>query len=206
MGYFDDLDSVPERGGSNRFAPGIYPAIRVERLHVTQGHFGTRFVLEGTVVAEPQQREEGVQPTPVGAQGSWTTQIDGQYPKIGKGEVKALMRVLMDGEEPTGAETNRATGPENPYKGALIATDAWSHVTKNKHTITKHAFKPVPEGTVIHDVPVPTMDATPAAPSPAPMSPEGKVKAAGWLANPNAPGWYYNPANTAEPQRQIHQF
>lgn len=215
MGFFSGLNKAKERGNSDRFNPGIYPAIRVDELKYNKGHNGERFILVGTVLAPAEVREkdkegEPVQPTPVGGQGSWSTRLDGQYPEIGLGEIKSLLRTLCEAQgtelpEDVEALAQRAVGPEQPFRGTVIGTEAWYHKTKSKYTMTVHAWKaaegeydasahPVESSTEATNPPAP---ATPPATPPTPaQSPEDRARAAGYQPNTADPSgtWWWNPS------------
>lgn len=183
-GFFDGIENVETAGKGNRFTPGVYGAIKIIACRVNQGFNGVRFIVEAEVL-----ESSGDQALPVGATGSWTVQIDGQYADLGKGEVKAFYLAAI-GEDPQASDKNptaadflAATGADNPLAGRTLSTEAWAHTTNGGRQMVKHLWKPIEGGA---SAPAPTAPgAPPSAPSVPAFPPEG------WTAHPDAAGYYY---------------
>lgn len=88
------------------------------------------------------------------------------------------------------AEIQRWLGPAQPGAGKRARID----VTQGKAD-PKHPGE--------HFVNVRFSPAVGAVASPAPAVTAPKGPPAGYIANPNAPGWFYNPADLAAPQVQV---
>lgn len=190
MGFFDGMSNVQSRDGSNRLTPGVYPDLEIGECKVVQGHHGVRFIVALTPVTEPSERELGVTPTPVGSEASWSARLDGPYPDIGKGEVKAFVREalgLTKAEETQidEAKMESIIGPAQILKGRRISTTAWNHQTKGGHTIVKHSWGQAQGGAAA----APTVPAAPPPPVPAPVP--AAFPPAGWAQHPTNPTYYF---------------
>jgi hypothetical protein len=198
-----------------RLKPGLYPGFRIQDVRVKDGHFGVRFIVSGTVVADPIARP-GEEPTPKGAGGTWTTQIDGKWgPTIGLGEVKAfLLACGLDGD----LESQIASVLAGKLAGHVVSTDAYAATTKGNQAITKHTWLPadpaviaaaggVQDASFAEDEDAPSAPSAPAAPPAPPATPsttlEQRAAVGGWWPNPNAAGWYYNAAGEQKPTAEI---
>lgn len=191
MGWFDGLNKTEARGGSARLKPGLYPGFRIAEIRVRQGHYGTRFIVSGTVVAEPIARGDET-PTPKGAAGTWTVQIDGKWAQIGLGEVKSfLFAAGLSGD----LESQMDGVLGGSLRGRVLSTEAWADTTKSGQTIVKHTWAPAEPGVVAAAASVEDAAAGPdedESPAPAPgLSLEARAAAAGWLPHPSAPGYFY---------------
>ncbi len=196
--FFSGAGSASARGASDKFMPGVYPAVRIESLKVKEGYHGMRFIAETTVVAEPRERVSGVAPTPVGATGSWNPRIDGKNAKMGLGEVKAFIGVLH-GWTPEEVDAMgddikphmyAAIAPDQPFKGKIVATECWLHTTQNNFIMNKHVWSLPAEGVEIVETEAETAETAQPAPPPPPASAAPPAPAA--ETPETAPGgpWY----------------
>lgn len=172
--FFDGIED-PElsAGGAPRFKPGKY-LIQIKECRISQGHHGTRYVVEGEVLDNGDNPEAD----PIGAVRAWTTRLDGQYPKIGKAESKGFYQA-MTGQEPTKADmaATLADGG-NKFAGMTVNTEAYNKTTNSGNTITKHTWDKV--------------DGQTAAPAPVvPVAPAENFPPAGWVAHPDAAGYFF---------------
>lgn len=201
--FFNGAGSASARGGSPKFAPGIYPAIRIDNLKVRSGFHGLRFILEGEVVEPGRERTPGEAPSPVGSKGSWGVQIDGKHGAIGLGEAKAVIG-LLHGMTPAEADAmgdaikplmHAAIAADQPFKGRILSTECWKHKTGNDQTMIKH-FWDLPKNASA-TAPAPAVPAVVPAPAPAPAAPAVETPATApggpWYAIANDPrGTHYN--------------
>jgi len=211
-GFFSGASQTSARGNSSRFNAGIYPAVRIERLSVKQGHNGLRFIMEATPVLPASERTPGVAPTPVGAEGSWTTQIDGQWGKIGMGETKLVIGLLcgmtpeeIDADPEIESKMEAAVAADNPHKGKLLRTEAWEHKTRNS-TMTKHSWAPVDPADLAR---AQGASASVASPTPAASAASAPAAPAAPAAPPAAPpaipdGFFAFPAG--DPRHGTHVY
>ena len=175
MGFFDDIGQVEAVGpGSNRLKVGSYPRLQITGCEVHQGFHGTRFIASFDVI-----ESSGPEATPAGSSGDWSARIDGQWDKIGKGEVKTFVATAMgiQPDDVTSAVMTQVLG--GSLVGIVMASDAFAKNTKGGQTMVKHTWA-LAEGTPAAAPPPP-----PVPPTPAPFPP------AGWTAHPTSPGWYY---------------
>ena len=214
MGFFDGTNKIPAAGGSSRFKPGIYPAIRIDKIQVKDGYNGLRYIVEGTVVAEPE-RTTG-DPTPLGASGSWTVQLDGKWADLGKAEAKAFAAAVLglsrEQADATDMEAHleASCGPSQPWIGKLVRTQAEEKRTKGGHVMVKHVWWPVEDPSVVDAeamrtparapeaaaAPIPAVQA-PAPPAVAPPAPTAGLK------DPPA-GWFHFPEG--DPRRGVQCY
>lgn len=199
--WFSGLNNAEARGGSARLRPGLYPGFRIGEIKVRQGHYGTRFIVAGTVVAEPSPRD-GHDPTPLGAHGTWTVQIDGKWAAIGLGETKSfLLACGVTGD----LESQMAGVLGGSLVGVVVSTEAWEETTKSGQRLVKHSWAPAEPAVVAAagsvadaaegDAPAPAAAPPPPPPAPpaasAPEPFEARAARAGWLPHPDAPGYFY---------------
>lgn len=220
MGFFDGTKDMAAAGQYPRLRPGIYPEITVRRTHVVQGHNGVRFVLEGEVTAPPRPSGEvdklgqPVPPTPLGAIGSWTADIGGQYAHLyGKPEVKACVGAVLgydlDETNRRGQEVENVSnacvekGRETILAGRKVATSCETKPTKTS-AIVKHQWFPVagqPAFALDQAAPVvlapPAAVAAPAAPVATPLA---RALAAGWTQHPASPPHVYKGTEVTTPE------
>lgn len=172
--FFSGAGSASARGASTKFASGIYPKVRLDHIKVKDGFHGLRFIAETTVLEPGSVRDPGVEPTPVDATGSWGTQIDGKHGKIGLGEAKAFVAICRGmsfeeadamSEDEAKAMLHEAISPAQPYKGTILGTECWKHVTGGGFTMQKHIWTLVQKaGETVQAPAAPPPPAAPAAP------------------------------------------
>ena len=179
MGFFDDIGQVEAVGaGSNRLRPGSYPHLRITGCEVIQGFHGTRFIASFDVV-----ESSGPDATPAGSSGDWSARIDGQWDKIGKGEVKTFVAAAL-GVDPAAVDAKTMAEVLNgKLNGVSVQSDAFIKKTQGDNEITKHTWDRL-DGSPAPAAAPPPPPAAAAAP-PAPFPP------AGWTAHPTAPGYFY---------------
>lgn len=187
MGFFDDISNIdPAGGGGNRLGAGHYKALRITGCSIAQGFHGTRFVAEFDVL-----ESTGPSATAPGESGSWTARIDGTWAKIGLGEVKSFVAAALGTSPDDVAAVNalvtsalmRDVTEAGRLDGKVVASDAFEKKTKTGQVMTKHTW--LPGDPLASPAPV-GPDAPPPPPAvPAPFPP------AGWVAHPNAAGYYY---------------
>ena len=178
MGFFDDMGQVEAVGaGSNRLRPGSYPHLVITGCQVVQGFHGTRFIANFDVL-----ESSGPDAHPAGSAGDWSARIDGQWDKIGKGEVKTFVAASL-GIEPAAVDAAVMTKVlAGALDGIAMRSDAFEKSTKGGNAITKHTWD--------------RLDGAPcaAAPPPVPAAPSAAAPAvfppAGWTAHPT-PGYFY---------------
>jgi len=189
MSFFDGTNGIPARGNSTRFKPGNYPAIEIVKVAVKDGHNGLRFIVEGIDKA-------------TGQTGSWTCQLDGKWGELGKAEAKAFaaaalgMSLEQCETHDMEAELERAIGPDQPFAGRIVATEAFEHTTKSGFNMTKHVWR-VAEGVTPAPAKTEAKTSAPAAPPPPPPKTLGfDVPAAAPPAPKGLPaGYFHFPAN-----------
>lgn len=201
MGFFDGANKIPAAGGSSRFKPGIYPAIRIDKIQVKDGYNGLRYIVEGTVVAQPE-RTHG-DPTPLGAAGSWTVQLDGKWADLGKAEAKAFGAAVL-GLTPEECEARdmeseleRSCSPAQPWAGRIVWTQAESKTTKGGHDMTKHVWRPADASSVDAEAMRTPAKAPEAGPSAPPAGPPVQTPTPPPPSGPKSPppGFFHFPEN-----------
>jgi hypothetical protein len=181
MGFFDGVQDIDPAGGGNRLAPGQYQ-LKVMACRVNQGFTGARFIAEFEVL---EARGEGA--TAVGSIASWTVGIDGQWQKIGLGEVSAFW-LACQGEDPRATERrptadDMARAIAGSLEGKVVRSEAWAHKTKGGRDMVKHGWYPANDNAT----PAPAGPGPPPAPAPAPAA----FPPPGWTPHPQAPGYFY---------------
>ncbi len=211
MGFFDGIGGVDPSGASPRFPPDIDAIIRVHDVRVNQGQWGTRYIVEADVLQSnnPSCGE--------GSRHSWTVRIDGDYGKMGLGEVKSFVAACKGLDPNDTARVNAEVTPAvvdstlntggNTLRGSVVRTQTTGKTTKTGNDITKHIWLVVdpneaamlvqsapamtaPAAPAAAPTPPPPVTASPPSPPPAPAA-SAPFPPPGWTAHPTSPGFYY---------------
>ncbi len=191
MGFFDGVGDVAPGGGGNRLPAGQY-LLEVVSCRVNQGFTGTRFIAEFEVI-----ESSGEKALEIGATGSWTVELGGQFPKIGLAEVSAFW-LACQGEDPkatqrrpTPDDVTGATDTRQTLKGKRVRTEAWDHKTRSGRDMVKHLWLPAAPGAQDAPPPAAGQVAPPPVPAAAPPPVPAPFPPPGWAPHPQAPGWFY---------------
>lgn len=181
MGRYDKVEKVHANAGGMRFEPGMYIAEVVdirERESKKNAHsfywiatFRVVEVLHGA--------------TPQGAERSFVVDLNGKFPDLALGDVKACLGAMY-GIDPYTDEAGlsrmvtpqvceTAVTPAQPCRGKRVKITA----TEGKNGYVKLRFQPAGGATApstVQEIPPP---------------PPATFPPAGWTAHPSAPGYYY---------------
>lgn len=207
---YDRIQSVDVTGRAPRLKGGNYLlAVTAIKEHTSKGKGGRFFIPEFVVeVSDNPEIQKGFKTgDPINLQG--------KYPDSALGQVKAFASALL-GYNPSDKEVvDRQITPEvirgllvnggAHFAGALVACNVWLKTQANNPSaapFANYSYAPCLENGQVKRIvvaqaqapshfagslpPVPGMQAPPALPQMAPSWPP-----AGWIAHPQAPGYFY---------------